>query len=142
MKYIQKIYIKLLEIFDIKKYFYKNTKTINDICSLEFILTDTDLLDIRCKIPDTTAKSLEDITVLAEKYANLLVGVNGGLFKEDIAKILQKTIDDTDENRLNDHLLANNILYFWALLHIENEKNKDCGKDLFHGLYLSKQMYR
>lgn len=128
MKYIQKIYIKLLEIFNKNKK-SKNTKNVISnkeyIGSLEFNLTDSDYLDIICKIPDTSNKSLDDIALLAEKYANLLVRINNGSFKEDIAKILQRTIDNSTEDKINDQLLANNILYFWAILHVENEKLKN-----------------
>jgi hypothetical protein len=128
MKCIQKIYIKLLGIFKKNTSIRTNSLPINSekyIASLEFSLTDQEYLDIRCKIPETKDKSIEDITALAEKYANLLVRINDGSFKNDIAKILQKTIDNSNEEQINDQLLANNILYFWAILHIENEKNKN-----------------
>lgn len=128
MKYIQKIYIKLLEIFNKNKKSKNTNNVISNkeyIGSLEFNLTDSDYLDIICKIPDTSNKSLDDIALLAEKYANLLVRINNGSFKEDIAKILQRTIDNSTEDKINDQLLANNILYFWAILHVENEKLKN-----------------
>jgi hypothetical protein len=84
MKCIQKIYIKLLGIFKKNTSIRTNSLPINSekyIASLEFSLTDQEYLDIRCKIPETKDKSIEDITVLAEKYANLLVRINDGSFK-------------------------------------------------------------
>lgn len=118
MKYIiQKIYQRLSDFFNTK-----SRPTPNNIISLTFeLIEDSTKIDISCQLPDISTFTVEEIVILAENYANLLVRVNNGLLKKEIVKMIEDTYDDS---QIEHKLLADNILVFCDLLQVEYDKQK------------------
>lgn len=106
-----------------KKIEDNNTKTKN-LTNISFILADNDNVDIICGLPDIKNESPENIAEQAEKFAEVLLCVNEGLFKSEIVNILNEK--HKTENDPIQKLLIENILNFWLLLndHYKKEKNK------------------
>lgn len=120
MKYIiQKIYQKLSDFFNKKP---ASIPTPNNTTSLTFeLIEDSTKIDISCQLPDISTFSVEEIVILAENYANLLVRVNNGLLKKEIVKMIEDTYDNS---QIEHKLLADNILVFCDLLQVEYDKQK------------------
>ena len=100
-------------------------KTGNDeiyIGALSFKMTAESDIDVMCALPDLKNASTDQISSLAEKYADFLLAINEGYLKDDIIKIIQKNVNaDTDPK---DTLFVENMLFYWALAHVESQKRK------------------
>jgi len=88
------------------------------ICELSFKLTKNEEIDIEFVHSIVDDLSIEEISLLAEKYANLIVLVHNGLLKKQflstIKKHQKKSINNTKAT-----LLLDNILFFNNLLQQE-----------------------
>jgi len=106
-----------------KKVEQDNTKP-KKVTNISFVLADNDNVDIICGLPDITNESPEDIAEQAEKFAEVLLCINEGLFKSEIVNILNEKYKT--ENDPIQKLLIENVLNFWLLLndHYKTEKNK------------------
>jgi hypothetical protein len=92
------------------------------IGALSFKVTAESDIDLMCALPDLKNASTDQISALAEKYANFLLAINEGHLKDDIIKIIQKNINiDTNPK---DVLFLENMLFYWSLAHIESQKRK------------------
>lgn len=90
----------------------------NYIGSINFRLTPNAEIDIEFNHQDITNSSVEEISSLAESYANLIVLINNGLLKKqllDVIKIYKKENMNNDKNTL----LLDNVLFFNQLLQEE-----------------------
>jgi hypothetical protein len=74
-------------------------------------------------IPETKLLSSNEISNLAEKYAELLVSLNRGFFTDKILNILKTTGEDTTE--VNELLFLNNVDTYYKLLNIEISKTQN-----------------
>jgi len=94
------------------------------ITNISFVLADNDNIDIICSLPDIKNKNPEEIAEEAEKFAEVLLCINEGLFKNEIVNILNEK--HKTENDPIQKLLIENVLNFWLLLndHYKKEKNK------------------
>jgi hypothetical protein len=95
------------------------------IGSILFSLTDKGDIDILCKIPETHTLSVDQLTSLAEKYAGFLHNINDGYLIDDIFAIIKNTNKTSTEQNEQDKLFLDNILFFWAVLHVEHNKKND-----------------
>ena len=93
-----------------------------NIGNLLFKFTDSLDVNITCEIPSVETLSLEEIGELSEKYAELIVYVNNGLFKEEILKILKNNAKKTDDPK--EILYINNVITFCDIIHNELIKVK------------------
>lgn len=91
---------------------------------ISFSLTDSGDIDIVCKIPETINLDTDQLTKLSEQFAKFLCHINDGYLIDDIFAIL-KNADHTENQNEKDRLFLDNILFFWALLHVENNKKKE-----------------
>lgn len=102
----------------IQKFFYK--KSISKIVSheqtmsIKFILHQNDEIDIEYDIPSNKSMKLEDITGISERYAELLLGINYGLLKNQIIDNLKTHNTDSDDNQKI--LIIDNIIAFYDIL--------------------------
>jgi hypothetical protein len=90
----------------------------NYICQLNFKLLPNEEIDIEFLHLDTESMGVEDILVISEKYARLIVMINNGLLKKQFLNTLksyQKEQADNDKNVL----LFDNIMFFNNLLQKE-----------------------
>lgn len=88
------------------------------ICELTFKLTKNDEIDIEFIHSDISEMSVDEISAIAEKYANLIVLVNNGLLKKEFLA----TIKNYKKKHINSSqvtLLLDNILFFNNLLQQE-----------------------
>jgi hypothetical protein len=95
-----------------------NTKYVSGIV---FKITENLELDIGCVLPDLHNYSTDEISDLAEKYAELLIMINNGIFKNQIFDMLNtktESIDCKDKDRL----FINNVLSFDKILNQELSK--------------------
>jgi short-subunit dehydrogenase involved in D-alanine esterification of teichoic acids len=117
---------KLKNYFDIKtesKIIIPDNNTIDEldsehICELKFKLTKNDEIDIEFMHSDISDMSSDEISAIAEKYANLIVLVNNGLLKKEFLA----TIKNYKKKHINNSqmtLLLDNILFFNNLLQQE-----------------------
>lgn len=90
------------------------------IGSLTFKLTNHGDVDISCGFPDAVDWNNAIILEMAEKYAQFLLLINEGHTQEDILSILRGKEKDLDIHE-KDRLFINNIITFWAMLHVEQQ---------------------
>ena len=95
-----------------------NTKYISGIV---FKITENLELDIGCVLPDLHDYSTDEISDLAEKYAELLIMINSGIFKNQIFDMLNNKISKIECND-KDRLFINNVLSFDKILNQELNK--------------------
>jgi hypothetical protein len=130
MLFIQKILKKLfqqsdsLELNSESKISKSGSKDTDHIGHISFSLTENGEIDIVCKIPEITNLDTDQLTKLSEQFAKFLCHINDGYLIDDIFTILQKS-DHTEGKNEKDKLFLDNILFFWALLHVESNKKKD-----------------
>lgn len=124
-------YRKLLEFF--KGIFTKKNKnTLNstnlsetqqslfkDKSSLIFTLENETIL-ILVNIPETLNKKPDEISILAENYANFIISICNDSTYNTVINLLQQKFK-TEENILN-RLFLENVLYFAPILKDELEK--------------------
>jgi len=93
---------------------------------LSFKITNKKNIDINCSLPDLKNQSIIDVENLAKIYAEFLFYINEGFLKDDIIGILQKDIDSgyykQDDDKAKATLFIDNLLFNWAMAHIENRK--------------------
>jgi hypothetical protein len=92
------------------------------IGALSFKITAESDIDVMCILPDLKNASTDQISSIAEKYADFLLAINEGYLKDDIVKIIQKKVDAGDDPK--DTLFLENMLFYWALSHVESQKRK------------------
>lgn len=98
-----------------KKLFPIKEKEENKNLSIEFkIDLDTTDVKINLTLPTSEEISLINITELSETYAQLLVGIDYGLFKEKIFSNLMSIKQESKEP--NTILFIDNVLSFYSLL--------------------------
>jgi hypothetical protein len=93
------------------------------LCGLSFKMTNDFQVEIVGFIPETKLLSSNEISNLAEKYAELLVSLNRGFFTDKILNILKTTGEDTTE--VNELLFLNNVDTYYKLLNIEISKTQN-----------------
>jgi len=92
------------------------------IGAISFKVTSDLDIDVMCALPDIKNATTDEISVLAEKYADFLLAINEGHLKDDIINIIQNNVDKSTEPK--DTLFLENMLFHWALTHVEYEKKK------------------
>jgi hypothetical protein len=92
------------------------------IGAISFKITSDLDIDVMCVLPDTENSTIDQISALAEKYADFLLAINEGHLKNDIIDIIQQRVDKSGNPK--DTLFLENMLFHWALSHVEYEKKK------------------
>lgn len=116
---LYQIYEKFLTLFKFKK---KDTQTKEYLCSLFLGIrnNDYDAIEIKCILPDVSEQNINNITLVSEKYAELLLSLNSGTLRKYILDILNKNKKNSDYKTI---MLVDNIINFWDVLNtIENKK--------------------
>lgn len=88
------------------------------VCEINFKVTENQDIDIEFVHKDVQKSSVDDISVLGEICANLIVLINNGLVKKQLLNTIKhhkKQNMDNDKNTL----LLDNILFFNNLLQDE-----------------------
>lgn len=118
---LYQIYEKFLIFF--KKSNPKKQKDDEHTASLFFGLLEKDKnsVDIKCIFPNVTNKSIDEISAIAEKYAQLLVLLNTEQFNQNILEILNKHKSANQDN-YKAIMLIDNIVSFWDMFY--NMQNK------------------
>jgi hypothetical protein len=88
------------------------------ICEITFQLTPNEEIDIGFFYTDVQDSSVEEISSLAEKFANLVVLVNAGLLKKQLIETI-KHHKKLNMNNDKTTLLLDNVLFFNNLLQDE-----------------------
>lgn len=103
------IWKKILELFCIK-----NNNSKNNL-SIEFLFEkNTKDIKVNLILPTDEEISLSNITELSEKFAELLVGIDYGLFREQIFKNLSNIQKESREE--NTILFVENVISFYNIL--------------------------
>lgn len=90
------------------------------ICGISFVINKNNAMEITCMIPkDLEQLDAYGIAEAAEKYAELLVYINKGLFKNEINDILSKTPSLENENSV---LFIQNVKNFYEMHNSEISK--------------------
>jgi hypothetical protein len=92
------------------------------IGAISFKITPDLDIDVMCALPDIKNSTIDQISVLAEKYADFLLAINEGHLKNDIIEIIQNNVYKSGDPK--DTLFLENMLFHWALAHVEYEKKK------------------
>lgn len=90
----------------------------NYICELSFKLTENEEIDIEFLHSGVDDMSPEEILLISEKYARLIVLVNNGLLKKQFLNTL-KSYQKKQINNDKNILLFDNIIFFNTLLQKE-----------------------
>lgn len=130
MQIIALIYKKLLAFFNpiSSKDYSDKQEYIGSLC---FYLTKNKEIDTICTIPDVVNKSLDELSDISNSYARFLLYINEGYLREDIFSILDeqdKRSDLTEEQKAKNKLFIDNVLFNWALIHVEHLKSKKNSK--------------
>lgn len=89
-------------------------------CGISFVIDKNNAMEIICMIPkDLDQLDAYEIAEAAEKYAELLLYINKGLFKNDIEDILDKRSELDSENKI---LFIQNVKNFYDMHSIELSK--------------------
>lgn len=126
---LSQIYAKLSTLFKFRDRKISKNKDIpnNSIeyiasLSLGLLNNDYDTVDIKCLLPDVDNKSIEEISNIAEKYAQLLVLLHTEAFDKNIFRILDNNKILYKDN-YKSTLLIDNIISFWKILYqLESKK--------------------
>lgn len=120
MQLLIKIYNRLLTFFKRSASKEANNTDNNQIGSISFNLYDNSDIDIICSIPNIDNIDTENIATISEKYATFLCHINDGNLIDSILNILidQKKCTESEKGAL----FLDNVLFFWALTHAENQK--------------------
>lgn len=90
------------------------------VCGISFVINKNDAMEIICMIPkDLDQLDAYEVAEVAEKYAELLLYINKGLFKNDIDDILSKTSPLDSENKT---LFIQNVKNFYDMHSVELSK--------------------
>jgi|TARA_B100001094_G_C18189208_1_gene806001 hypothetical protein len=108
----------------------KEDNEYTDSIGISFYLTDSSDIDIICNISDINFENLDEITIFAEKYAELLVLLNNGLLKYQILEIISEYSKDQTDDKLNNKLFADNILSFYRVIENKVQHAKKTKKPL------------
>lgn len=85
-------------------------------------------LDIKLLYPNISDINIDDIPNIAEKYAELLVYVNSGIFKNKITKLIEdKSYNSSD---IKDKLFFDNVISFYDFIKAELQKNSTINSPL------------
>lgn len=87
---------------------------------ITFSLTKNFNVEVLCKFPELDSNSLDNLTTVAEKYAELIVYINNGYFHNKLISLLKNRSKITDDP--NETLLIDNIITFHSA--IKKELNK------------------
>jgi hypothetical protein len=122
-KFIKKIYTYLFRIKTINNIDKKNQIDKPSIVgAITFKLYDDQTIDISCHVPETEKLSSDQMTSIAENYAELLAYINDGLLSTKIIDFIKETIAVSEYEQ--DKLFFENVLVFWAIHHSELIKSK------------------
>lgn len=124
------IYKKLSTFFSSKFSVQKKEHDEQYIGSLCFYLTKNKEIDTVCTIPDIDDKTLEELSEISDSYARFLMYINEGYLREDVFSILDeqdKNPNLTEAQKAKNKLFIDNVLFNWALIHVENKKLKKNG---------------
>jgi hypothetical protein len=111
-----------LPIVEKQSEFSKDQNEESYIGAISFKITSDLDIDVICALPDTKNSNVDQISILAEKYADFLLAINEGHLKNDIIEIIQNSVNKSSEPK--DTLFLENMLFHWALAHVEYEKKK------------------
>jgi len=90
------------------------------LCGISFKLTKNFDVDILGFIPETDRLSPDEISDIAEKYAQLLLSINKGFLKSKVLNILDDKANRSSEP--NEQLFLNNVVVYYDLLKDEIAK--------------------
>jgi dynactin complex subunit len=93
-------------------------KTEQYVCEINFQLTESNDIDISFKHNNVSEYSVEQISLLAENCANLVVLINNGLLKKELIGSI-KQLKKANMNNDKTTLFLDNILFFNGLLQEE-----------------------
>ena len=99
--------------------FLFNKKSNTEIINISIFLRPNYEIDIQLAYPDWSKLEDKNIPAIAEKYAELLVYINKGLFKNEINDILSKTPALENENSV---LFIQNVKNFYEMHNSEISK--------------------
>jgi hypothetical protein len=92
----------------------------NKLC-IQFCLNEKNKLEILCDIPYEKSLSDNELIEISEKYAELLLGVSHGLFRNQIIETLKTESKNTEDHQKI--LLIDNIMSFYEILKQESLKS-------------------
>jgi len=131
MNLIYRIYQKLFSVFNNQKLVDQNTEEPKYLGGIFFKITEDLEIDIGCVLPDVQGLSTDDISNISEKYAELLIMINSGIFRSqmfDMIKNKTKLIEEEDD--IKERLFIDNLLSFDKILTHELNKATKNNKPL------------
>lgn len=126
MQNLSQIYKKFLTLFKTNKNKIKNQTSSQEEYDASILFgllnKDNDSVDIKCTLPNVTHKSIEEIMIISEKYAELLAYLNTEQFNKHIYQILNDNKKQNNDN-YKYVMLIDNIIHFWDVFYnLENKK--------------------
>ena len=118
-KIIQKIFSKFYNQSEIDKIDDLPSKD-EHLCSISFSLTKDYDIDIIGSFPNFDDMSTKEIGNIGEKYSQLLLSVNSGIFSAKIIDILENRHKESDDHR--EQLFIQNTIIFYNLFKEEITK--------------------
>lgn len=122
MKIFHQIYEQLSKLFANPKNKQSDQMKFDEIysCGISFFLKRDNTLEMSCLFPkDIDSMDASEIAEMAERYSEMILYLNKGLFKSDILETIVQLDDNTSANKT---LFVTNITKFYELLNSEYSK--------------------
>ena len=108
---LQKFYNVFTSKPEVKNITNNISKDTTYVSGITFQITDELELDIGCILPDLENYSTDQISDLSEKYAELLMMINGVIFRNQIFDMLKNKMESSEDDTKK-QLFINNIISF------------------------------
>jgi len=119
MNLIYQIYQKLFGVFHNKKNVEQTDQITEEpkyLGGIFFKITEDLEIDIGCVLPDTQGLSTDEISNISEKYAELLIMINSGIFRSQIFDMIKNKTKLIEEDNIAERLFIDNLLSFDKIL--------------------------
>jgi hypothetical protein len=133
MNLIYQIYQKLFSVFNKKKSVEENNQNTEEpkyLGGIFFKITEDLEIDIGCVLPDVQGLSTDEISNISEKYAELLIMINSGIFRSQMFDMIKNKTKLIEEEDIKERLFIDNLLSFDKILTHELNKAAKNNKPL------------
>lgn len=134
MNVIYQIWQKFCGVLGLKR---KDKTQTTHVAGIVFKLSSDLQIDIGCVLPDIENYSIDQISDLSEKYAELLILINSGVFRNQIFDMLKNQSKRSDKNA-KEQLFVENVISFDKILNHELNKTLKNNKPLIRPISVFK----
>lgn len=118
MQHIYRILDKLLILFK-QSNKSKESDSRKPLGKVSFILNEDNNISIECVLPNITNVNINEVSNLAENYANLLSSITFGELNDALYENIKNISNSNNDNQV---LFVNNVLSFWSIFYKQKQQ--------------------